>query len=249
MKIKKIFLLLLLVLLVSCSNNKLDIVEENIGDSLNPNYSTYFLYQNLEVNCNLIDANDSHYIRFSVKTPYANELKTSQNVFFVYVQDLNELTVEANHELYDDYSLEYYDIEINKDKTFIYNVSFSIDEPSNLYVVYDSIFVNNNKDNISLTISENLNYSFAKNFKWNINKVKFEDKIYYMFYVENVSNNKFNRNFKFLLEDNNGIEYKNVEYINDKKFYILLEDGSYIYQVELIYDYTKVTVFNFLDLR
>lgn len=242
-----VFLVLLsLILLTSCSREKLEIVEENVANNYISLLGDNTVFKQLiDTNAKLVEKEQKEYVRIETKI---SKFKIADDFLSFYYSNGKDYEVKPNIINENDYGCAYFDIELNDSSYYIYDVGYSIINGGEK--VFDEIFIPSKNDSSKFSYSKKLDVDFRSNFRWEINEVLFNNKEFIMFYVDIISDKKFDKDFIFEVYTTNGIMNPKVYYTNnDKRIYILLDKNEVYEELKLRYQFVKIDLFYGLYTR
>jgi len=251
MKLKRllyiIVLPILLMLFSSCSNENIEIIQKDIADYyLGIDDDTLFV-QYVSMDINIIDKEDKKYLRFEANIS-KGKLFNGNKFVFRYEKGLEIVKLNGLYTNLDEGCYVYADLELDDKEYYITNVGYYLDEPYWGENVYEHIYVPRRTNLSKFSYFKLLDVEFKSNFRWNVNKILLNGKESYMFYVDIVTDKKFDKKFEFEVATD-GIKYLEPYYTNnDKRMYIILEPNIRYHLIKLKYEYVSINLFYDLDL-
>ena len=251
MKFKRLLLIILLPILLlvftSCANDNIKIIAQDIGDYYEGIDAFTIYSQDITMNAKIVKEDDKAYLRLEGNISEWQLLSGNEFVFH-YERDFKRYNIEGIKTNLDVGCYIYTDIELDDSEYFITSVGYYIDYPYDGEYVCQNMYVPSKNDTSKFAYTTVPETEFKKSIKWNLNKIKLNDKICYMVYADSLTNKNFDKRYKFELYLD-GIYYPEIKYTNDnKRMYIILESNKEYYKINLRFEYMCIDLFDSIDL-
>ena len=242
-----IFLLIILLVFTSCSKDEITIIAKDIGEYYEGIDPQRIYLQNFTMDAKIVEEDGKAYLRFELNISKGIFLEGTK-IVFRYLKGFKQYTIEGNKKIFEVGCYSYADIELDDSEYFITSVGYYIDYPYDGEYMYQNMYVPSKNDTSKFAYTTEPVTEFKKSIKWNLNKIKLNDNIYYIIYVDSLTNKNFDNRYKFELYLD-GIYYPEIKYTNDnKRMYIILEPNKNYYRINLRFEYTCVDLLDSIDL-